>query len=914
MNPALRVVLRSILVVWMVIGTLGFVQSANAQEKQKSAPAQVRIEVGKDGSVKVYDMQGNLLRETTAKPETDVTDTTKKATKGSISSSKKGADAKPEGAKADLKEDAESTEKGASRQVESGKKGADAKPEGSESEKTESGKTSNNVEGAKKSPDKKPQEEKKEKPEIEPEPNLPFANSAVAANLTLYTGTGSNNSYTFTSSTNVLTVNVSVQNDGTSSSTSFRIGFYLSTDIAISTGDFLIGSSTVASLTNGFFLNSSLTVDLDNFSSLPFGTYYAAFIFDDLFQISETNEDDNAWYFTTPFTYGSTTPNLTNYTGSGSNNTFSFDTSTNDLSVSISIVNDGTAASGSFRAGFYLSTNTTITTSDFLVVSSSETSLANGFFRNRTVNVDLDNVSGLPSGTYYVAFIIDDLFQVSESNENDNAFYFPSPQIFYPGLGGTPNLAVYTGSGSNNTYTFSTSTNILSVNASVTNTGTAPSGSFRTGYYLSLDQTIGTLDNLVASSPEASLTNGLFRNVSTTVDLDSVSGLAAGTYFVGVFFDDQNQISEPDENDNKGVYQPPITYTQPPAQPNLKIYTGNGSNNTYSYNTSTSVLTVNASVENNGGSSSGSFRIGYYLSLDQTIGTSDFLFSSTAEASLTNGFFRNVTAAADLDNVSYLPAGTYYPGVFIDDQSQVTESNENDNRAFYTPQITYNPIPCLVASRVECPSPMQEGAQFTVSVFVNMGGCPSPNNLLGSFTSKLTWNAAHFSYVSHSGLLTGFTGAVNTNNVGSGILDFNGANPSGTGGDVKLLTITFKVIGTNGATGVFDLDFSAMSAAISFTNLLPSLTIADCSYQIIGGCICGDVNEDGVVNSTDCLIILSYDAGITVPPAFLAKINQGCADLNLDGVTNSTDALICLTCDAGLPQCPSRVGKPGGCK
>jgi len=63
----------------------------------------------------------------------------------------------------------------------------------------------------------------------------------------------------------------------------------------------------------------------------------------------------------------------------------------------------------------------------------------------------------------------------------------------------------------------------------------------------------------------------------------------------------------------------------------------------------------------------------------------------------------------------------------------------------------------------------------------------------------------------------------------------------------------------------------------------------------------GDVNGDDNCNSTDALIILSYDVGITIPPDFLDRINAGIGDVNSDGPTNSTDALILLSFDVGIP-------------
>jgi hypothetical protein len=79
----------------------------------------------------------------------------------------------------------------------------------------------------------------------------------------------------------------------------------------------------------------------------------------------------------------------------------------------------------------------------------------------------------------------------------------------------------------------------------------------------------------------------------------------------------------------------------------------------------------------------------------------------------------------------------------------------------------------------------------------------------------------------------------------------------------------------------------------------------------------GGVNSDGVVNSTDALIILSADVGINASQ--FCPMN--CGDVNADGLVNSTDALIILSYDVGMTvpfpvgagACPSSVTQPPGC-
>jgi hypothetical protein len=79
----------------------------------------------------------------------------------------------------------------------------------------------------------------------------------------------------------------------------------------------------------------------------------------------------------------------------------------------------------------------------------------------------------------------------------------------------------------------------------------------------------------------------------------------------------------------------------------------------------------------------------------------------------------------------------------------------------------------------------------------------------------------------------------------------------------------------------------------------------------------GDVNGDGLVNSSDALIVLTCDAGLDVSQ----HCPMNCGDANGDGSVNSTDALIILTYDAGMTVgypvgeagCPSSVSPCPGC-
>jgi phosphodiesterase/alkaline phosphatase D-like protein len=123
------------------------------------------------------------------------------------------------------------------------------------------------------------------------------------------------------------------------------------------------------------------------------------------------------------------------------------------------------------------------------------------------------------------------------------------------------------------------------------------------------------------------------------------------------------------------------------------------------------------------------------------------------------------------------------------------------------------------------------GQQVVVSVNVNMSGVAAPNNALGSFTATLNWDPALLSYKSNSGILAGFAGAVNTSDVASGHIVFNGANATGTTGNVVVFTVTFDPVAAG--TSALDLQYSSMAAATTFTDLLPLLTVTDGQVKVM---------------------------------------------------------------------------------
>jgi hypothetical protein len=116
-------------------------------------------------------------------------------------------------------------------------------------------------------------------------------------------------------------------------------------------------------------------------------------------------------------------PNLTAASGSMS-------VTGTTINATVTVTNNGAASAAAATIGYYLSTDASLSSGDYLFTTRALPALANGITSSGiVVNMDLSTVSGIPAGTYYVIFFIDKDNVIVESNESDNIFYWNSPQV-----------------------------------------------------------------------------------------------------------------------------------------------------------------------------------------------------------------------------------------------------------------------------------------------------------------------------------------------------------------------------------------------------------------------------------------------------------------------------------------------------
>jgi len=123
-------------------------------------------------------------------------------------------------------------------------------------------------------------------------------------------------------------------------------------------------------------------------------------------------------------------------------------------------------------------------------------------------------------------------------------------------------------------------------------------------------------------------------------------------------------------------------------------------------------------------------------------------------------------------------------------EGNVTDTNDSsttvimDTDKALTAYFTMNPAVEIHSYASPSDEMISLGDTVTVTLSVDMSAASAPDDKLGSFSGSLTWDSSILAYIRNSGILSGFSGMVNP---ASSTLGFNGANPSGAGGNFDIL-------------------------------------------------------------------------------------------------------------------------------
>jgi subtilase family serine protease len=497
----------------------------------------------------------------------------------------------------------------------------------------------------------------------------------------------------------------------------FYVGIYLSMDSSITESDTLIGYRLVSGLASGASSSDTTVVTLPG--NLQPGTWYIGAIADNFHlyfydpeyeydwvvynNAKESDETNNALAGNTIAITG---PDLTMTAASGPSSSLAG----KPVVISNTVTASG-GGTGPFMAGFYLSKDNVITTSDTYLGNRIISSLAPG--ASNSADTTFTVPAGLAPGTYYVGAIADYYNQVPESNEDNNSLAGNQITILGPDL----LMTAVSGPSSAGTGNSITVHNTVSASAS---SGNSPG--FSIGIYLSTDPTITSSDILIGSRYVSGLTAGASSAADTAVTIPAT--VPTGTYYIGVIADYSNVVKEPDETNNSlagnqiAILGPDLT---------MIAVSGPSSGSTGGGITVHNTVSANA----NGGNAPG-FSIGIYLSTDPTITSSDILIGSRYVSGLAAG------ASSAADTAVTIPAttstGTYYIGVIADYGNAVKESDETNN-SLAGNHVTITG-PDLALSAVSGPASAARGGAISVSdTATNLGGSSTSYFYVGIYLS-----------------------------------------------------------------------------------------------------------------------------------------------------------------------------------
>ncbi len=462
----------------------------------------------------------------------------------------------------------------------------------------------------------------------------------------------------------------SVLNQGVAASALFQVGVYLSSDIDIDPDDdVLLGTRSVPSLDAGAISDSGVqSVVVPGLTAG--GAYFVGMVVDAGEFVPETNEGNNTLIASTALSV--TVPPLPDLIVDD----FSFGPSaviangTESLMVSGSFRNGGVVTSTDTTATVYLSSDSSVTTADINLGFLDVGGLVPGAGSGRNVSIPVPG--GIENGSYRVGLWIDAEGLQPELDESNNLMVASGLLDVTGGGPASPNLVAELVDPSQS---FAAPGESFQVVSRVANDGDLSSPAFRVGIYLSVDGDVDAGDTLIGDRLVPFGLGGGFSSVASG-PVTVPAGLPDGMYTLGIFADWQGLVVEPDELDNVLVDTSMFEVrTPPPPSPNLVV--GSVSATVGATASLGEVFDVTHTVRNDGDVDAGTFRVGIYLSEDDTIDAADVLLASRLISSLDSGASDSQTVAVQIP--SGTATGTWFVGVLADDQDAVAEGNESDN-------------------------------------------------------------------------------------------------------------------------------------------------------------------------------------------------------------------------------------------
>ncbi len=463
-----------------------------------------------------------------------------------------------------------------------------------------------------------------------------------------------------------VSVTYRVKNVGKVRSTGNYVAFYYSTDATITTQDTYLTRVYVGTLNVGTTLptlgTNTTTVRVPASAKAGSTEYIGAFA-DYTNTLSESDENDNTK--SAALTVVSTIADLSMYSWSIKPTTVSGYNSAIDIEFRVR--NNGTDFASFIKVSFYYSTSSSTTTTQGLQLLGSLTIRR---IDARTIDstqtlTNLKLPRSVVNGQGYIHAFVDPDNTINEQYETNNRSTKPLT------ITGLPNLQVSVlsvqptslGAGGQITVTWR-----------IFNAGLTAASNFKLGVYYSEDATITTQDTLLRTTTVTVLGAQAFQpgSASGTTTVTLPQSANPGTRTIGLYVDYEGKVKETVETDNIKTATIQVSAPQPDLAASSIATTPNAQKTGQS-------VSITIKLQNLGGADVIGYQAGIYYSQDATVDSSDTLLQNVAMGPVKGG--QSITRTVTVTLPTTLTGGQGYIGVFLDNDTKITESSETNNTA-----------------------------------------------------------------------------------------------------------------------------------------------------------------------------------------------------------------------------------------
>ena len=394
------------------------------------------------------------------------------------------------------------------------------------------------------------------------------------------------------------------------------------------------------------------------------------------------------------------------------------------LSVDLVIKNQGEATAGASKVYYYFEKDARSFTNVYKVGEDTVGALGSG--GTESEHFDYTVPGNASDGIYYFYFWIDAESAVTESSEDNNAYYWTITVANKPDLtlqSGTLNKAVFKPG-----ETINSEITIQNIGA-----GNAPAHTVY--YYFEKDAYSFNNQFKVGEVPVDALSPGasVVKPFQTTIP----SNASAGTYYLQFWIDGTQVVNETSEDNNKYYWEVSVD-TRP------DLYVPSGTINKSKVRPGESVAT-NITVENIGATSAGAHKVYYYFQKDDFSYTTQYKIGDRSLGSLSSGSSSNVDFSYVVP--SSISPGTYYLYFWLDAEGAVNEFDENNNRYYWLLTVSSSSLPDITKeSAVVNKTTIAPGGTLALDVNVkNIGTAPAEDAGLVYYYFEPSVNGFSFS-------------------------------------------------------------------------------------------------------------------------------------------------------------------------